>query len=107
MRDVNRIDRDRETGREKSFLSDVSVGFNLGEVTALIGPSECGKSTLLKAIYGVEQADRSTCEIYFNGGLSESLKVACEIYQEVGDDRFAETVERLKSIDPEKAGAFM
>ena len=39
--------------------------------------------------------------------LPKSLEVACKIYREVGDDRFAETLERLKSIDPEKAEAFM
>lgn len=39
--------------------------------------------------------------------LSESLEVACEIYSWAEDGRFAETLERLKSIDPEKAEAFM
>lgn len=67
VRNVNRTVRDRETGRERRLLSDVSVDFYPGEVTALIGPSGCGKSTLLKAICGVEQADHSACEIYFNG----------------------------------------
>ena len=44
-------------------LDDVSVDIPTGELTALLGPSGGGKSTLLRIIAGLESADRGTVEI--------------------------------------------
>jgi sulfate transport system ATP-binding protein len=44
-------------------LDDVSVDLPTGQLTALLGPSGGGKSTLLRIIAGLEAADSGTVEI--------------------------------------------
>jgi len=44
-------------------LDDVSVTITSGSLTALLGPSGGGKSTLLRIIAGLEQADDGRVEI--------------------------------------------
>jgi sulfate transport system ATP-binding protein len=44
-------------------LDDVSLDFGSGKLTALLGPSGGGKSTLLRVIAGLEQADNGTVQI--------------------------------------------
>ena len=44
-------------------LDDVSVSIPTGQLTALLGPSGGGKSTLLRIIAGLEDADGGTVEI--------------------------------------------
>ncbi|MCW2529748.1 MAG: sulfate transporter, ATPase subunit, partial [Pseudonocardiales bacterium] len=44
-------------------LDDVSLDFGSGKLTALLGPSGGGKSTLLRIIAGLEQADTGTVQI--------------------------------------------
>ena len=44
-------------------LDDVSVDLPTGQLTALLGPSGGGKSTLLRVIAGLESADSGTVEI--------------------------------------------
>jgi sulfate transport system ATP-binding protein len=44
-------------------LDDVSVSLPTGQLTALLGPSGGGKSTLLRIIAGLEKADTGTIEI--------------------------------------------
>jgi sulfate transport system ATP-binding protein len=56
------------TGVGKRFgdfvaLDDVSVSIPTGQLTALLGPSGGGKSTLLRIIAGLEHADTGTIEI--------------------------------------------
>ena len=56
------------TGVGKRFgsfvaLDDVSVSIPTGQLTALLGPSGGGKSTLLRIIAGLEVADTGTVEI--------------------------------------------
>ncbi|HEX5944708.1 MAG TPA: sulfate ABC transporter ATP-binding protein [Acidimicrobiales bacterium] len=56
------------TGVGKRFgdfvaLDDVSVSIPTGQLTALLGPSGGGKSTLLRIIAGLEHADAGTIEI--------------------------------------------
>ena len=56
------------TGVSKRFgdfvaLDDVSVSIPTGQLTALLGPSGGGKSTLLRIIAGLENADEGTIEI--------------------------------------------
>lgn len=46
-------------------LSDVSVGFNTGEVHALVGENGAGKSTLIKTLLGAHQPSKG--KIYYNG----------------------------------------
>jgi sulfate/thiosulfate transport system ATP-binding protein len=55
-------------GISKSFgdfvaLDDVSLRVPTGGLTALLGPSGGGKSTLLRIIAGLEYPDRGTVEI--------------------------------------------
>jgi polar amino acid transport system ATP-binding protein len=51
------IDRLEKVYGNRSVLSGVSVTFAKGEVTALVGPSGGGKSTLLRCINGLETFD--------------------------------------------------
>lgn len=44
-------------------LDDISVDVRSGQLTALLGPSGGGKSTLLRIIAGLDQADRGTVRI--------------------------------------------
>ncbi len=44
-------------------LDDVSVNVRSGQLTALLGPSGGGKSTLLRIIAGLDRADRGTVRI--------------------------------------------
>ena len=46
-------------------LNDVSLDFKQGELTALLGPSGCCKTTLLRIIAGLEHADSGS--IHLNG----------------------------------------
>lgn len=47
-------------------LDDVSVSIPTGRLTALLGPSGGGKSTLLRIIAGLEHADSGTVHIAGN-----------------------------------------
>jgi sulfate/thiosulfate transport system ATP-binding protein len=53
------------SGRTGAFvaLDDVSVSLPTGQLTALLGPSGGGKSTLLRIIAGLETADSGTVAI--------------------------------------------
>jgi sulfate transport system ATP-binding protein len=59
------IDISHVTKRFGDFvaLDDVSVSLPTGQLTALLGPSGGGKSTLLRIIAGLEKADSGTIEI--------------------------------------------
>jgi sulfate transport system ATP-binding protein len=50
-------------GEDFYALKDVSVDIPSGSLTALLGPSGGGKSTLLRVIAGLEQPDSGTVEI--------------------------------------------
>jgi sulfate transport system ATP-binding protein len=52
-----------ETATEFVALDNVSVDIPTGSLTALLGPSGGGKSTLLRIIAGLEQPDSGTVEI--------------------------------------------
>ena len=55
-------------------LDDVSLDVGSGQLTALLGPSGGGKSTLLRIIAGLEQADEGRVEI---GRASCRERVSC------------------------------
>jgi sulfate transport system ATP-binding protein len=59
------IEVDHVTKHFGSFLAlhDVSVSIPTGGLTALLGPSGGGKSTLLRIIAGLEHADEGRIEI--------------------------------------------
>src|SRR4051812_32868291 len=44
-------------------LEDVNVSIPTGQLTALLGPSGGGKSTLLRIVAGLDSADSGTIEI--------------------------------------------
>jgi len=58
-----RVDRVCKTFGNFVALEDVSVDIPTGSLTALLGPSGGGKSTLLRIIAGLEQADSGMIEI--------------------------------------------
>ena len=49
----------------RTILDDISLSFERGKVTSLLGGSGCGKTTLLRLIGGVHAADRG--EVRFDG----------------------------------------
>jgi sulfate/thiosulfate transport system ATP-binding protein len=65
IRDVNKRFPSTGPGRRGDFvaLEDVSVSLPTGQLTALLGPSGGGKSTLLRIIAGLERADSGTVTI--------------------------------------------
>ncbi len=56
---------------KKEILHDVTMKFERGKITALIGPNGCGKSTLLKAL--VRLNPHSSGEILVDGTSIESM----------------------------------
>ena len=49
----------------RTILSDISLNFPRGRVTAILGGSGCGKTTLLRLIGGVHAADKG--RVVFDG----------------------------------------
>jgi phospholipid/cholesterol/gamma-HCH transport system ATP-binding protein len=54
----------------RTILNDVSFSFGRGKVTAILGGSGCGKTTLLRLIGGVHQADQG--EVRFDGQVVDA-----------------------------------
>ena len=52
-------------------LTEVSVGIQPGMLTALLGPSGGGKSTLLRIVAGLETADTGSVEIEGIDGIED------------------------------------
>ena len=61
--EIDRVTFAYDTGR--TILSDISLEFERGKVTAIIGSSGCGKTTLLRLIGGVNAATRG--RVVFGG----------------------------------------
>ena len=61
--EIDRVTFAYDTGR--TILSDISLKFMRGKVTAIIGSSGCGKTTLLRLIGGVNAATRG--RVVFDG----------------------------------------
>lgn len=57
---------------DREVLHDVTVSFEPGKVTALVGPNGCGKSTLLKTLVRINS--HSAGEILVNGKKIETYK---------------------------------
>ncbi len=59
MLKVNNLSK---TYGDETILKDVSFVVNTGDRLGLIGPNGCGKTTLLRIIVGVEQADQGSVQ---------------------------------------------
>jgi len=59
---------------DRNVLHDVTVSFEPGKVTALVGPNGCGKSTLLKSLVRINS--HSSGEILVNGKQIETYKTS-------------------------------
>lgn len=51
------VDSVTKSYNNKVILSDVFISCQIGEIKGLIGRNGCGKSSLLKIIFGIEKAD--------------------------------------------------
>lgn len=49
--------------KEKTVFKNLSFNVKAGEITAIVGPSGQGKSTLLRILIGLEKADEGTIKI--------------------------------------------
>lgn len=82
---------------KREVLSGLSVSFERGAVTAILGPNGCGKSTLLKAVMGL--IPRWTGTVLVDGEDTASMDrrgLALRLaYLSQGQDVPAMTVERL------------
>jgi phospholipid/cholesterol/gamma-HCH transport system ATP-binding protein len=58
----------------KKVLDDVSMSFGRGQVTAILGGSGCGKTTLLRLIGGVYPADKGSVRV--NGQAIDTRNAA-------------------------------
>lgn len=54
----------------RTILSDLSLQFPRGKVTAILGGSGCGKTTLMRLVCGVHAADRG--RVVFDGELLDT-----------------------------------
>jgi len=66
----------RAEGLSKSFgvvraLSDVTLGFNAGEILALVGENGAGKSTLMRLLEGVHAPDSGSITV---GGAAQNFR---------------------------------
>lgn len=59
--EIDRLSFGYDPGRV--VLDDVSLGFQRGKVTAILGGSGCGKTTLLRLIAGVHGADKGSVRV--------------------------------------------
>ena len=59
---------------DRNVLHDVTVSFEPGKVTALVGPNGCGKSTLLKSLVRINS--HNSGEILVNGKQIETYKTS-------------------------------
>lgn len=78
--DVNKLRKNFGYG---SLFEDISFSLNEGESISIVGPNGCGKSTILKIIFGLENADKGTVSI------KKGVKVAYldQTSSSVKDDR--------------------
>jgi NitT/TauT family transport system ATP-binding protein len=53
----------RTGGREFLAVSDVTIDIGVGEMVSLVGPTGCGKTTVLKILAGLHEADGGTARI--------------------------------------------
>jgi phospholipid/cholesterol/gamma-HCH transport system ATP-binding protein len=60
-------------GTTRTILNDVSLTFGRGRVTAILGGSGCGKTTLLRLIGGVHRVDRG--EVRVDGQVIDARNV--------------------------------
>jgi len=81
-------------GRLVRAVSDVNLSFAAGETVGLVGESGCGKSSLARAIVGLES---STGEILFNGQplLARRTRAQARQVQIVFQDPYASLNPRL------------
>src|SRR4029078_11363931 len=61
LRNVRKVYRSK--GAEFLAVSDVTMDVAEGELISLVGPSRCGKTTVLKILAGLHEADGGTIKI--------------------------------------------
>src|SRR5258706_15283279 len=60
IQSLNKIFRG-EDGVEVEAIRDLSLKIDAGELVSLVGPSDCGKSTLLRLLAGLDSP--TTCQL--------------------------------------------
>lgn len=70
MRDIR-----AEYHRGQPILEDLSISAPQGEVTVILGPNGCGKSTVLKVLAGLLRPVAGQVELIRGGGVTDISKV--------------------------------
>ncbi len=60
LEDVYKSYPNPKTGKPNRILNDIDLHVRAGEFITVVGPTGCGKSTMLRLILGSEQPDRGT-----------------------------------------------
>ena len=60
-----------------NILNDINITFPKGQITTIIGPNGCGKTTLLQCLNGCSKVTAGTITVDNENILSLPLKEAC------------------------------
>jgi len=71
---LSNIDFSYDDQSDKLLLTNVTVGFPMGQTIVIMGRSGCGKSTLLNLIAGLERPTRGTIEHYCRNSDTNSIE---------------------------------
>lgn len=75
----------RYHGQDQNALSDISIDFESGKMTAIVGPNGAGKSTLLKSALSLIDSDNRDIE-FFGQTLKDARKKVAYVPQRASVD---------------------
>ena len=99
LKDVSKVLRGRN-GVEKVLLDKVNLEINEGEIACIMGPSESGKTYLLKVLAGLESFDSG--DIFLNNihvaHLPKDKWPICAVYEDYFSIKNAKKANSLSLI---------
>ena len=79
MADLKITDVEKTYGGSVNVLKDINLDIKQGELIVFVGPSVCGKSTLLRRIAGLESITAGTLEI--DGTVVNDIPLSSAAFQ--------------------------
>lgn len=80
----------------RTILSDVYLGCDVGEIVGLLGRNGCGKSTMLKIIFGVLNAEYRFVRV--DDRVQDALSESCKLIKYLPQDSFLPDHIKVKTI---------